>query len=121
MPVALYMDHHVPAPITDGVRMRGVDALTAEEDGTRRLPDPDLLDRATELGRVLFSQDQDLLIEAAAQAPRLRVVIRTRLLPSPTRPGSTADRMPGLAPRPSVVIPPPPVVIRRSSPSIPAH
>ena len=28
------------------------------------LPDPDLLDRATILGRVLFSQDEDLLAEA---------------------------------------------------------
>ena len=28
------------------------------------LPDPALLDRATELGRVLFTQDDDLLTEA---------------------------------------------------------
>jgi hypothetical protein len=30
-----------------------------------RLPGPDLLDRATALGRVLFSQEEDLLREAA--------------------------------------------------------
>ncbi len=59
------MDHHVPAAITQGVRLRGVNALTPEEDGTQRSADPALLDRATELGRVLFSQDRDLLIEAA--------------------------------------------------------
>ncbi|HZO25773.1 MAG TPA: DUF5615 family PIN-like protein [Chloroflexota bacterium] len=64
MPVGLYMDHHVPRPITSGLRLRGVDVLTAAEDGTNRLSDPDLLDRATSLGRVLFSQDQDLLAEA---------------------------------------------------------
>jgi hypothetical protein len=29
------------------------------------MEDPRLLDRAGELGRVLFSQDEDLLIEAA--------------------------------------------------------
>ena len=39
--------------------------LTTEEDGTQRLADPALLDRATELGRVLVTQDQDFLVEAA--------------------------------------------------------
>jgi len=34
------------------------------EDGTAELPDPDLLDRASALGRVLYSQDEDLLAEA---------------------------------------------------------
>lgn len=42
-----------------------MDVLTALEDGTHRLQDPELLDRATSLGRVLFSQDEDLLAEAA--------------------------------------------------------
>jgi hypothetical protein len=63
--VALYMDVHVPRPITRGLRRRGVDVLTAQEDGTSRWDDPDLLDRAGERSRVLFSQDEDLLIEAA--------------------------------------------------------
>ena len=39
--------------------------LTAQEDGTARWADPQLLDRSGELGRALFSQDEDLLIEAA--------------------------------------------------------
>jgi len=58
------MDHNVPHAITDGLRLRGVDVLTAYEDGAHRLPDSELLDRATELGRVLFSLDADLLREA---------------------------------------------------------
>lgn len=44
--------------------LRGADVLTAQEDGRRQVPDDVLLDRATELHRVLFSQDEDLLIEA---------------------------------------------------------
>jgi hypothetical protein len=59
--VPLYMDHHVPSAITDGLRRRGVDVLTAEEDGSAAIDDDRLLDRATVLGRVLFSQDEDLL------------------------------------------------------------
>jgi hypothetical protein len=38
--------------------------LTAQEDNCRNTSDAVLLDRATELGRVMFSQDEDLLIEA---------------------------------------------------------
>lgn len=64
MTVPLYMDVHVHRAITNGLRMRGVDVLTAQQDGFRRATDDRLLDRATELGRVLFSQDDDLLVEA---------------------------------------------------------
>jgi len=60
----LYMDHHVPRAITVGLRQRGVDVLTAFEDGAHELLDPDLLDRAGVLGRVLFTRDDDLLAEA---------------------------------------------------------
>lgn len=58
------MDENVPRAITGGLRLRGIDVLTVQEDGRRGLEDPRVLDRATELGRVLFSQDEDLLVEA---------------------------------------------------------
>ncbi|MGB3632880.1 MAG: DUF5615 family PIN-like protein [Rubrobacteraceae bacterium] len=58
------MDHHVPRSITNGLRLRGVNVITAAEDGAGELRDPALLERATELGRVLFTQDDDLLTEA---------------------------------------------------------
>ncbi len=58
------MDHHVHRSITTGLRLREVDVLTAYEDGTSEWADPLLLDRATALGRVLFSQDRDFLVEA---------------------------------------------------------
>jgi hypothetical protein len=41
-----------------------VDVLTAQEDQTSRLSDPELLRRARELGHILFSQDEDLIEEA---------------------------------------------------------
>ena len=64
MSVRLYMDVHVRRAVTAGLRLRGVDVLTAQEDGAGELPDPELLARTTELGRVLFTQDDDLLREA---------------------------------------------------------
>jgi len=62
--IALYMDVHIRRAITEGLRRSGVDVLTAQEDGCAMLADPDLLDRATNLGRVLFSMDDYLLTEA---------------------------------------------------------
>ena len=59
------MDHHVHSAITLGLRRKGIDCLTAEEDGTARLPEDLLLQRAAELGRVMISQDEDLLAIAA--------------------------------------------------------
>lgn len=64
MSLGLYMDVHVPLPITRGLRRRAVDVLTAQEDGTTRFTDPELLSRARERGRLLFSQDEDLIVEA---------------------------------------------------------
>lgn len=63
MTVALYTDHNVPRQVTAGLRRRGVDVITAYEDGAQRMGDPALLDRATALGRVLVTQDDDLLRE----------------------------------------------------------
>lgn len=59
------MDVHAPLAITEALRRRGVDVLTAQEDDAHRCEDARLLDRATELGRVLFTQDADFLREAA--------------------------------------------------------
>jgi hypothetical protein len=59
------MDQNVPRAITLGLRLRGVDVLTAFEDGASDFSDPELLDQASALGRVLFSHDDDLLAEAA--------------------------------------------------------
>jgi len=58
------MDVHVPRAITNGLRRRGVEVITAQEDGSAQLDDPQLLDRATELNCPLYTQDDDLLAEA---------------------------------------------------------
>ena len=57
----LFMDHHVPAAITAELRRRGIDVLTAQEDGSDQIDDDLLLERARQLDRVLFSQDRNLL------------------------------------------------------------
>ena len=39
MALTLYMDHNVPRAITVGLRLRGVEVVTAYEDGTSELDD----------------------------------------------------------------------------------
>jgi uncharacterized protein with PIN domain len=61
MSLPFYFDQHVPAAIGRALRLRGVEVLTAYEDGSARLEDEPLLLRATALNRILFTQDEDLL------------------------------------------------------------
>jgi hypothetical protein len=57
MAIKLYMDVHVPQAITDQLRRRGVDILTAIQDDCATLTDEKLLEHCHILGRVLFTQD----------------------------------------------------------------
>lgn len=70
MSTTLYMDVHVRRAVTVGLRLRGVDVLTAQEDGFARASDSELLDRAMELGRIVFTQDDDFLREASERQTR---------------------------------------------------
>ncbi len=51
------MDVHIPQAITEQLRRRNIDVLTAIEDDSAELPDYQLLERTNLLGRVLFTQD----------------------------------------------------------------
>lgn len=61
MPIALYMDAHIPRAITDSLRLRGVNVITAQGDNAATLSDSLILDRALNLQRVVFTFDDDLL------------------------------------------------------------
>jgi len=64
MTLAYYMDENVPGAITQGLRARGLDVVTVQEDGYMSTPDPAILDRAMALGRVTVTRDPDFLREA---------------------------------------------------------
>ena len=64
MPLGLYMDVHIPRAVTNDLRRRGVDVITAQQDDAATLDDSQLLHRATALNRTLYTQDDDLLAEA---------------------------------------------------------
>jgi Domain of unknown function (DUF5615) len=73
MLAGLYMDVHVPSAITEGLRRRGINVLTSQEDGTRQAADDLLLTRATELNRLVFTNDDDFL----GLAPKWRSIGRS--------------------------------------------
>ena len=59
--IRFYMDQHYPAPVTAGLRRRGIDVLTAQEVNLCGASDPDQLAFATGNDRVLLSFDSDFL------------------------------------------------------------
>jgi len=59
--VRYYADQHVPRPVVEGLRRRGIDVLTAQEAGRCALPDPDQLAFAAAENRVLVTFDPDFL------------------------------------------------------------
>lgn len=65
MSVPLYLDQPVPKAIRRGLRARQVDVISAFEDGTSEWDDDSLLDRVQQVGRVLFTQDEDFLVTAS--------------------------------------------------------
>ncbi|MBI3599738.1 MAG: DUF5615 family PIN-like protein [Nitrospinae bacterium] len=70
MAITLYMDVHIPQSITVGLRLRGADVITAQEDNAATLSDPELMNHATVLNRVLFTFNDDLLVEASNRQRR---------------------------------------------------
>ncbi len=59
--IRLYLDENVRGPVTRGLRTHDVDCLTAMEDGYDCTHDELVLARATALGRVVLTYDDDFL------------------------------------------------------------
>jgi hypothetical protein len=65
--VSFYMDHNIQGAVVEALRARGVDCITATQDAATTLDDDALLDRATQLGRVLVTHDKDFFAIHAAR------------------------------------------------------
>ena len=59
--IRFYMDEHVPKAVTEGLRRRGVDVVTVQELGLQTVEDARHLERASQDGRVMVTQDADFL------------------------------------------------------------
>ncbi|MBI1299424.1 hypothetical protein GC175_31230 [bacterium] len=56
-----YFDHNVQRQIASGLRLRGVDLITAYEDAMHEAADVDVLARAHLTNRILVTKDHDFL------------------------------------------------------------
>lgn len=54
----LYADEDFFFPVVEHLRRLGHDVVTAQEDGRRATPDPDILARAHALGRVVLTHNR---------------------------------------------------------------
>lgn len=61
MTFAFYLDHNVQSAIAEGLRRLDLDVLIAVDDGMGSASDVRILDRSTELGRLLVTHDRDFL------------------------------------------------------------
>lgn len=59
--IAFYMDEHVQSAVSHGLRLRGVDVLTAQDAGMLGACDEDHLALAVQEQRTIFTQDVDFL------------------------------------------------------------
>ena len=59
--IKFYTDEHVSKAVVNGLRMRGVDVLTVVEANMLGATDDQHLMKATQEGRVIFTQDDDFL------------------------------------------------------------
>lgn len=67
----LYADENFPLPASVALRAAGHDVLTAQEDGRAGtgIPDPDVLTRATALGRAVLTHNRTDYFKLHASVP----------------------------------------------------
>jgi predicted nuclease of predicted toxin-antitoxin system len=68
--IVLYLDENVDGKIAKSLQKCRLDILTAQRDKMDHRPDPLVFARATQLHRVLVSNDQDMLVIAAEYMDR---------------------------------------------------
>lgn len=61
MALPLLCDEHIPYPVIEGLRRRGLDVLVVQEIGLSSAEDVTIMDRAREEGQVIYTWDADFL------------------------------------------------------------
>lgn len=59
--IRFLLDEHVPIAVADGLRVRGIPVVTAQEVGVRRTPDVEILRFAAANGYVVVTEDAHYL------------------------------------------------------------
>lgn len=59
--LSLLCDEHIPYPVIEGLKRRGLDAISVQEIGLSSEEDIKILDKARNDGRIIYTQDADFL------------------------------------------------------------
>lgn len=65
MSLSFYADEHIDISLCEQLRKHGVDIVRSVDDGMRSANDEDILERATNLGRIVFTHDDDFTVIGA--------------------------------------------------------
>lgn len=68
-PIRYYLDQHISGAVANGLRLHGIDVMSAQQAGRCGLPDPDQLAFATAQERVMVTFDTDYLALHNAGTP----------------------------------------------------
>ena len=79
MALPLLCDEHVPYPVVEGLRRRGLDILTVQEIGLRSTADEQILETARRQRRIVYTQDADFLRHHAAGIKHAGIFYHHRL------------------------------------------
>ncbi len=61
MPLSLLCDEHIPYPVIEGLRRRGIDVTVVQQVGLRSSGDRAILEAAHPQGRIIYTCDADFL------------------------------------------------------------
>ena len=66
--IRYFFDQHIQSAVADGLRLQGIDVLTAQDAGRCGMDDADQLQFAAAQTRVVLTYDPDFLVLAASGA-----------------------------------------------------
>lgn len=61
MPLSLLCDEHIPYPVIQGLRRRGIDVLVVQQTDLRSAKDVPILEAARQQRRVVYTRDADFI------------------------------------------------------------
>ena len=74
MPLALLCDEHIDYDIIEGLVQQGIDAVSAQQMGLDATDDALILEEARQLGRVIYTGDDDYLTLSSSGIPHLGIL-----------------------------------------------
>jgi len=76
--LSLYVDENINPEVANQLRSRGIDAISVRDLGLLGDSDANHLQRASDMGRVLITQDRDFLVMASRNQSHAGIIFGTQ-------------------------------------------